>query len=382
MPPGGNKGGGGNAGSNGNGGNGGKGGYNAIRGGNGADILTGTAADDWVDGKGGDDWLFGWGGNDLIEGDQGNDTLVGGFGDDHLDGGQDIDTAAYLLDSVTAPSSSAQDHYSVFGYSFSIGAGTATISDIDSSDDDTGIDTLVDVEYAVFSDDDADGDGTTDLVTVYLDGTNNAVLAKADIGAGDEDTDIVYDAYYLIANDIEFDGDSMHIVAVGDEVNGSVTMVGDTITFTPDTDYSGFASFTYTVDDGLGGTDTQIVRIDIAGVADKPIVTVGDVSGDEDTPIALSVFASPADIDGSEELVSLTVSGIPVGAKISDGSIEFTATAGNTQVDILSWDNSALTFTPPANSDGVFMLTVTAEAKETVSNGDTETTAETIAVTV
>ena len=166
MPPGGNKGGGGNAGSNGNGGNGGKGGLNAIRGTKNADTLFGSDADDWVDGKGGDDLLFGGLGNDLIEGDRGNDTLVGGAGDDYLDGGHDIDTAVYMLDSVTASSTSAQDYHSVFGYDFIIGASSSTITDVSGNN---GTDTLVDVEYAVFSDADADGDGTAELLTIYLD---------------------------------------------------------------------------------------------------------------------------------------------------------------------------------------------------------------------
>ena len=173
----------------------------------------------------------------------------------------------------------------------------------------------------------------------------------------------------------------MELISVQDGVNGSVTMVGDLITFTPDADYSGDASFTYTVSDGLGGTDTQIVRIDVAAVIDKPIVTVQDANGDEDTPIALNLSAGLADTDGSEILLSLMVKDIPVGATLSDGNSDFTATTGNTEVDIRGWDQSALTITPPANSDVGFRLTVTAEAKE-VSNGDTETTDGTIAVTV
>lgn len=384
MPPGGNKGGGGGAGSNavGSGGNGNKGGLNAVRGTNNADLLIGTDAADMVDGKGGDDTLFGGLGNDLIEGDKGNDTLIGGAGDDHLDGGHDTDSALYMDDAAGTPSSDPDDYYSVFGYDIAIGPNSTTITDQDGADGDTGVDTLVAVEQAVFSDNDADGDGTAELITVHLDGQNNAVLAVADSGTGDEDTAIVYDAGYLVANDIDFDGDAKELISVQDAVNGTVSLAADgTVTFIPDADYSGDASFTYIVSDGKGGLDTQIVNIDIASVADAPILDVAPAMGDEDTPIALNLSAAPSDADGSEFLSSLVVSVIPVGATLSDGVNSFTAVDGDTDIDIVDWNQGSLTITPPADSDVDFELTVTAEAEE-VSNGDTKTTSGPIAVTV
>ncbi len=373
MPPGGNKGGGGNAGSNGGGGGNGSGG---------AQLHIGTNAADFLDGKGGNDILFGRQGDDLIEGDQGDDTLIGGTGNDTLDGGHHNDIALYMDDSAGTVSDNPDNFYSVLDYDIAIGTGTTTITDQNSADGDTGVDTLVDVEQAVFSDGDADGDGTAELVTVHLDGQNNAILAVADTGAGDEDTSIVYEAGYLIQNDIDFDGDGMKLVSVQDAVNGTVSLALDgEVTFTPDENYSGDASFSYTVTDGLGGSDTQIVKIEVAAVADGPVVTVQDATGDEDTSIALSISTALTDTDGSETLISLVVSDIPVGAILSDGFNSFTATADGTQVNIFNWNQGDLTITPPADSGVDFVLTVTAEAQE-VSNGDTETTSEPIAVTV
>ena len=378
MPPGGNKGG-GSAGSN---GSVGKAGLNAIRGTHAADLLLGSNAADLIDGKGGDDTLFGGAGDDIIEGDKGNDFLIGGAGDDTLDGGQDTDTALYVDDTAGSVSSNVDDYASVFDYDIAIGANSTTITDLNPADGDTGVDTLVDVEQAVFSDADADGDGTADLVTVHLDGQNNAILAVADSGVGEEDADILFQATDLIANDVDFDGDSLVLESVQDAVNGTVSLAADgTITFAPDENFSGDASFSYTVSDGRGGSDTQIVRIDIAALADTPVATVQPVSGDEDSAIALSVSVGLADADGSEILSSLIVSDIPVGATLSDGANSFTATDGDTETEISGWNQGTLTITPPADSDVDFMLTVTAEAME-VSNGDTKTTSEPIAVTV
>jgi hypothetical protein len=381
MPPGVNNGGGGNAASSGIS-SGAKSGLNVIRGTHNGDLLIGTDAAYWIDGRGADDTLFGGLGDDMIEGDQGNDTLIGGGGNDTLNGGHGIDTALYIDDTEGTVTSDPDDYYSVLDYDIAIGANSTTITDEYGADGDTGTDTLVKVEQAVFSDGDADGDGTAELVTVFLDGQNNAVLAVADSGAGEEDSEIVFQAADLIANDVEFDGDTLELLSVQDSVNGTVSLAPDgTITFIPDPDYSGDASFSYTVSDGLGGSDTQIVTIDVAAIVDAPVLDVAPAIGDEDTPIALSLSAAPADTDGSESLSSLVVSAIPVGATLSDGVNSFTATVDDTEIEISGWNQGELTITPPADSDAGFELTVTAEAME-VLNGDTETTVETIAVTV
>ncbi len=106
----------------------------------------------------------------------------------------------------------------------------------------------------------------------------------------------------------------------------------------------------------------------------------------EDTPLRLNVSATLIDTDGSETL-TLAASGIPVGATLSDGVHTFTASAGNTSVDITGWTLANLTVTPPLNFTGNFKLTVTATTTDTatLSTGaasSTATTTQTINITV
>ena len=119
----------------------------------------------------------------------------------------------------------------------------------------------------------------------------------------------------------------------------------------------------------------QSARVDsilvaVAAVADQPHLSVpSTITVAEDTQsAAFAVSSSLSDTDGSETL-RLEVSGIPVGAMITDGLASFTATSGNSTVDITSWALSSLTITPPADSDADFVLTVTATATE-AANGD------------
>ena len=59
----------------------------------------------------------------------------------------------------------------------------------------------------------------------------------------------------------------------------------------------------------------------------------------------------------------------------------FTATTGNTTVDITTWTLTNLTVTPPADSDVDFALTVTATATE-IANGDQVSRVDSINVKV
>lgn len=67
----------------------------------------------------------------------------------------------------------------------------------------------------------------------------------------------------VLANDGDPDGDPLSVVSVTQGANGSVTTDGTTVTYTPVPGFSGSDSFTYTIDDGLGGTATATVTITV-----------------------------------------------------------------------------------------------------------------------
>ncbi|WP_179137145.1 cadherin-like domain-containing protein [Candidatus Entotheonella palauensis] len=75
----------------------------------------------------------------------------------------------------------------------------------------------------------------------------------------------------VLMNDSEVDGEALTITAVTQGNQGTVTHDGTTITYTPDPDIHGMDSFTYTVRDAPGGTDTANVNVTITPVNDPPI---------------------------------------------------------------------------------------------------------------
>lgn len=69
----------------------------------------------------------------------------------------------------------------------------------------------------------------------------------------------------LVANDVDTSGEQLTVISVGNATNGTVSLDTQTgnVLFTPFADYSGPASFSYTVSDGRGGTDTADVSLDV-----------------------------------------------------------------------------------------------------------------------
>jgi VCBS repeat-containing protein len=105
-----------------------------------------------------------------------------------------------------------------------------------------------------------------DVKLVGAEGANYDLVIQADVAdiITDEDTALTIQTADLLANDTDIDGDTLTITSVQEATNGTVVLNGDgTITFTPDANYYGEATFTYTVDDGNGGTDTATVTLNV-----------------------------------------------------------------------------------------------------------------------
>ncbi len=67
----------------------------------------------------------------------------------------------------------------------------------------------------------------------------------------------------VTANDYDVDNDELVIISVTQGDKGDVTIVGDVINYYPNPEVQDEDSFTYTISDGNGGTDTATVYITI-----------------------------------------------------------------------------------------------------------------------
>ena len=140
------------------------------------------------------------------------------------------------------------------------------------------------------------------------------------------------------------------------------------------------ATATETSNADAATTAVQTIQVDVTAVADVPTVTVTDVAGSENQPIALAITTALVDTDGSETL-SVTITGIPAGAELADGvGNPITVLNGTvTFTDAASDYIAGLTIKPATGAD--FNLGVTSVATEAVG-GDTADAVDSFLVNV
>ncbi|HEY9079629.1 tandem-95 repeat protein [Magnetovibrio sp.] len=163
----------------------------------------------------------------------------------------------------------------------------------------------------------------------------------------------------LSASDLEGGKLTFDLADDGAPSNGTVTINPDgTFTYTPNADFGGSDSFTYMVTDDAGAMAMATVSVTITPVADVPQLAVADVSGVEDSAIALTL-AAVMPSGTTETVASLTISGVPEGASLSAGTDNGDGTW------TLSPDQlSGLNLTPPQDYSGTIALALSATSTD------------------
>jgi hypothetical protein len=180
----------------------------------------------------------------------------------------------------------------------------------------------------------SDGNGGIDTATVSLNinPENDVPDAVNDVAiTGNEDVPLVIDFATLLANDTDVDGYKLTIASVQAGVHGTVAIVNGQVVFTPEANYNGPASFTYTIADGNGGVDTATVSLTITPDNDAPTAAddVG-ITGNEDVPLVINfatLLANDTDVDGDKLTISTVQAAEHGTVDIVNGQVVFTPTA-------------------------------------------------------
>jgi len=199
-----------------------------------------------------------------------------------------------------------------------------------------------------------DGKGGSSTGTAFIDVAplNDAPVAAADAVRTNEDTPVTIAASTLLANDTDPDGDALTVTSVQGAVNGTASLVGGNVVFTPAGNYSGPASFTYTVSDGHGGTSTATVNVTVDPVNDAPTATGGAVTGTEDTALVIGwASLGVGDVDSSTLSIQLTALPADGTVQFFNGSTWVSASAGQV-IGRAEIDAGRLRFVPDANESG------------------------------
>ncbi|MEF8699739.1 MAG: VCBS domain-containing protein [Candidatus Accumulibacter sp. UW20] len=206
------------------------------------------------------------------------------------------------------------------------------------------------------------GDGTDFspfyTLTVNVTAVNDAPIgsASATLAAGTENADYVVTAADLLTGFSDVDGD---VPAIRDNLvianHGTVSYSGGDYTITPESNYDGPVTLSYTVTDGHGGTVSASQSFMLASVNSIPTSTNDSITTPEDTTVVLSLadFGTYADVDSS------AIAKVQITTLESAGSLEYN-TSGSTWVavtenqEITAADITAgkLRFVPAADASG------------------------------
>ena len=180
----------------------------------------------------------------------------------------------------------------------------------------------------------SDGTESSDVATVTINvcPQNDDPTAAEDSYSTDEDTALVIAAPGVLSNDTDPDGDPLTAILGTGPANGTVTLNADgSFEYTPNADFSGSDSFTYTASDGSGASAETTVNITVSAVNDDPTAEGDSFSTDEDTALVIAapgVLGNDADPDG-DPLTAILGTG-PANGTVTlnaDGSFEYAPNA-------------------------------------------------------
>jgi N-acetylneuraminic acid mutarotase len=154
-------------------------------------------------------------------------------------------------------------------------------------------------------------------------------------------------------------GETLTITGVTQPTWGTVSFTPSLVHFTPALNFNGTTTFTYTVSDGNGGTDTAMVTVTVTPMNDQPDAVNDTFTVTEDSGTTpLNVLANDSSAPDTGETLTVTAVTQP-----ANGSVTFTA-----------WNVS---FIPAANFFGTTVFTYTVSD----GNGANNTAMVTVTVT-
>ena len=206
----------------------------------------------------------------------------------------------------------------------------------------------------------SDGAGGTSsaVVTLTVNPQNDAPVAVADSFTLNEDNALTISPASLLGNDSDIDGDTLSIIGVSNPTHGTVEIVNGSPVFTPEANFNGTATFTYTISNGAGGTSSAVVTLTVNPQNDAPVAVADSFTLNEDNALTISpasLLGNDSDIDGD----TLSIIGV---SNPTHGTVEIV--------------NGSPVFTPEANFNGTATFTYT------ISDGAGGTSSAVVTLTV
>ncbi|MFQ5627687.1 MAG: tandem-95 repeat protein, partial [bacterium] len=164
------------------------------------------------------------------------------------------------------------------------------------------------------------GSNPPELV-ITLAPVGNPPVAADDPVTATEDTQT---AINVLGNDSDSDGTLVpsSVTIISQPSNGTITNIdaatGD-ITYSPNADYFGGDSFTYTVQDNDGNSsNAATVTVTVNNVNDNPVAANDVDSTQQNAPVTVDILNNDSDVDGSLDASTVTIISPPTNGAITN----------------------------------------------------------------
>lgn len=169
------------------------------------------------------------------------------------------------------------------------------------------------------------------VVLFYITPANDAPVAKNDSFTTNEDTPV---ALPVLNNDIDVDNDPLKIKIVSNPTNGTLNLVNNQLTYTPNSDFNGTDNFYYQACDSFKCSQA-LVKITILPINDAPVAVDDSITFmDGQNSVSILPLVNDNDIDGDKLSISNVSNGLLVNVQMdtSNGQSQLIITRNNNDV--------------------------------------------------
>ena len=216
--------------------------------------------------------------------------------DDFAETTQDIPVSVFVLDNDFDPEG---DALSIVGFAQTTGLGGSVSQSGNTLVYNPGLGfTGTDSFSYTISDSFGATDTATVEVSVSVFDRNNPPIAQDDFAETTQDIPV---SVFVLDNDFDPEGDALSIVGFAQTtgLGGSVSQSGNTLVYNPGLGFTGTDSFSYTISDSFGATDTATVTVTVSDIPNIPPVAVDDFANTpEDITTNIFVLDNDFDLDG------------------------------------------------------------------------------------
>jgi len=159
--------------------------------------------------------------------------------------------------------------------------------------------------------------GSDTFTFIVNDGTEDSVVATVSISVlAVNDAPVAGDLAFTLDEDdsvaITFDGSDVDLDVLTFEVSsqpasGTLTVAGNSATYTPNANFDGIDTFTYVANDGQVNSALATVSLTVLPVNDAPVFNPLSIQTAEDTPVTVTLTA----IDADDDALTYSVTTLP-----------------------------------------------------------------------